>query len=405
MYLEQETDAQNVKLDGIMVYHGGWTMLFFPTYYGVRKITADQNDGDVEYLIAGDWHRCPGQVRTDSEVTFPTQHTMGIRVRDTKILAAYGHSLPTPYLNSLGVEISNLAWEDMCKRGRSPIAETYYMIDWINAYYRREGAGFIQFTLPVVARRQEPTDPEKPMEYLAHAGDHDLYNCHIYISQDVGGYFAPNKRPRIGCNYDTDYETKKWHYVPWASLQRRAMAHELGHFRGVQDHYTSVISADKNPITQESYEPSTGKSAMMRSHYVDDMFISDYTRQLLWSKSTLTVPLSEHYIWKEVPKTNWIQVVDSEGTPLPNTQVQVYICNFWENPQVPTNPSLQGNTDDSGRFLFAYRHDEEDLSITFNVLLVTVQHQNTQASSWIELFALNQAAWDGKTEYVHLVSL
>jgi|GEM_PF-3146703 len=422
--------------EGTGVREEEWYALFFPTAQGVNGLTLlllDDGAGirtpkalRVEYLDGGAWHPCRSVAQepalpagspggTPHEIRFAPVHTQGIRIAFEKgeasetgvgfsALHVWGSGEPTPYLNSLGVEISHLAWDDMLRRGRHPVAEVVYMFDWINKYFRDQGAGYTQFHLPVITRVPAERDPENPWDYFWAEHDWDRYNCFIFVSQGVGGYAAPNKGPRIGCTYDPEYESKPHQYVPWTGLQRRAMAHELCHFRGIQDFYTAAVDPAKNRVNGERYRPATADiPALMCTHYPEHPVLTDYCKEILWQKRHLTVPLSEHYIWKEVPRRNFVRVVDADGNPVSGAVVNVYKVDFWKDPQVAPPPLKSGTTGADGRMLFASRQGDGDLDITFMLLLFEVVRGEEKRYDWLELLPLNRACWRGEDEFTHTI--
>ena len=309
-----------------------------------------------------------------------------------------------PYLNSVGIEFSNEAWERV-QTFKSPVDGIYEVFYGVNRLYAENRLN-VRFNVTSIKKIDQNSDPENVVNYI-HGGcnqrkdDYQLFNLFIYVSKD-SGWYTGGTCPAIGLRYENN-----WSLFSYGGI--RAFSHELGHFRGVQDFYRMDVPGPKNSVSRLQHKSSmlricrgdVPSDEIMQSPYELDTCFSEYSRYVINEYANETFTDFAERMFKEVPAKNYIKLVDQNNKPISSALIKVYTNTY--NPldfdsMIEDIPEVTGTTDPEGRFLFASRESNGSLDLKFDVLHISATSNDITKYAWIEIIELNNAFRKGNNE-------
>lgn len=164
-----------------------------------------------------------------------------------------------------------------------------------------------------------------------------------------------------------------------------ALAHELGHSRGMYDLYLEEVNkASDNPINGQTYE---AKDGMMNYPYGNSKW-SDLSQLIINESSDQKVAVK---YWNYFPNSFQIIVKQKDGTSAKGAQIKIYPVGHGTSPnKVRENDVImyRGTTDASGSYDFdgnnPFAIDQDPSKVVFN-FLVQIEYKGSTAYQWMPL--------------------
>jgi hypothetical protein len=191
-----------------------------------------------------------------------------------------------------------------------------------------------------------------------------------------------------------------------------ALLHEIGHQLGIIDIYQMDVPPSANEVNGEGYFAQPG---LMHgcSH-----FISPHTALAMNDWHGVRRGFFGQYLY-DVPTTNKLKVLSTEGLPVPGADVTVYeYVRTADGKKIPNIPKFTGTTDEDGIYVFPnvsladkglFWSDTGDVlndnpfgyiwCIGINcVFLIELEKDTKVDYVWLDITNFNIAYWQGSTE-------
>ena len=229
----------------------------------------------------------------------------------------------------------------------------------------------------------------------------EIYSFSRSGNEEFYGYFNGNPHDLVVL-YSDDASAGGYFGVPCVAINTPnctgianinytdCVVHEIGHYRGAPDLYILEVPGAQNAVMSGvGHMPSTNDQEIMDYPYGVHVFGS-YSKAMInasgadtritWDPRTLNSP-----------SLNYIRITDNSGNPILGAQVSVYANTPYRNLDgswafascIDNSVDRQGQTDDSGKFLFAQK-DNGVLNLAFDLLFVTVTYNGVTEYAWIE---------------------
>jgi hypothetical protein len=212
-----------------------------------------------------------------------------------------------------------------------------------------------------------------------------------------------------------DYAARFASRVDWGLI------HELTHQLGIIDLYRLDLSAswgnrvldrDGLPLLMGFSWPNPGLMGGGDTYpHNDPTYYSSHTAVALNRHAGYRRGYYGEYLF-DIPKRNYIQVLDNRGDPIPGAQVEMYQTRY---DLIDDVPEIVGQTDAEGIFIIPNRPAQEVTTETGHTLrdnpfglidvvglngrfLVRISKDNQESFHWLDITQFNLAYWHGYTE-------
>lgn len=308
-----------------------------------------------------------------------------------------------PYLNSVGIEFSNEAWERV-QTFTDPVDGIIDVFYGVNRLYASNRLN-VKFNVTSIKKIDQDSDPDTytytHVNCEQRKQDYQIFNVYIYIAEDAGWYTG-KPCPSIGLKYESN-----WSLFSYGGI--RAFAHELGHFRGVQDFYWMDVPGPQNRVSGLAHTSSMQRicrgddvpmDEIMQSPYGLDTCFGEYSLYTINKNSNQTLTDFHISVYSEVPEKNYIKITDQNNKPIVDALIKVYGNTHSSefNSFIDNIPEVTGRTDHEGRFFLTSRSSTDLLDLQFDVLHISITLDGMTKYGWIEIIELNNAFRAGDTE-------
>ena len=270
---------------------------------------------------------------------------------------------------------------------------TYSWEDWAQSH--------VALMNEMFKRAVYPTTPEGITERVRL----DKITIHPDGSLDPEGTHAPEDWEWDGrWGFKKDYLNSQFYEKnPWALKNEWSLIHELGHQVGRIDLYCIDVTAAQNEVNGEAYRSNSQWGMMHRGIYLPEEEVHFFCEHIAASFNRDRGVRRGHFgeYLLDIPKSNFLKIVDSLYKPLANTPINVYQAepHGYTEKKIAPPPKFSGETDTEGLFSLGENpFGEINNWGTNGIFLIEIIKDNKKQYHWLEIVDFNLEYWRGNKD-------